>query len=109
MTQYLAPGSVTQPNDALGVRSPASAPRYNLFALIAFISTFMVPILGVVFGHAAIKQIDVTGEPGRGFARAGLILGYVFIGLSLMAVVVYVVAIGAMVAGMGTMGNVSPY
>ena len=108
MTQYLAPGSV-QPNDALGIQSPASAPRYNLFALIAFISTFMVPILGVVFGHAAIKQIDVTGEPGRGFARAGLILGYIFIGLSLMAVVVYVVAIGAMVAGMGTMGNVSPY
>lgn len=109
MTQYLAPGSVLQPNDALGIQSPAPAPRYNLFALIAFISTFMVPVLGVVFGHAAIKQIDVTGEPGRGFARAGLILGYVFIGLTVVAFVIYAVAIAAMAATVGTMGSTSPY
>lgn len=105
MTQYLAPGSALQPNDALGIQSPAPAPRYNLFALISFISTFIVPVLGVVFGHAAIRQIDVTEEPGRGFARAGLILGYVFIGLTVVGLALYFVAIAAIATGISDIGG----
>lgn len=38
-------------------------------------------IAGVILGHIAIKQIDRTGEEGKGFALTGLIAGYVQIGL----------------------------
>ena len=33
-------------------------------------------LLAVVFGHIALSQIKRTGEMGRGFAIAGLVLGY---------------------------------
>ena len=33
-------------------------------------------LLAVVLGHMALSQIKRTGEMGRGFAIAGLVLGY---------------------------------
>jgi Domain of unknown function (DUF4190) len=33
-------------------------------------------ILAIVFGHIARRQVNRTGEGGRGTATAGLILGY---------------------------------
>lgn len=34
-------------------------------------------VLGVIFGHVAISQIDKTGQEGRALAIAGLVVGYV--------------------------------
>ena len=36
-------------------------------------------ILAVVFGHIARRQVNRTGEGGRGMATAGLILGYLIL------------------------------
>jgi hypothetical protein len=33
-------------------------------------------VLAVVFGHVALKQIEQSGQSGRGLALAGLVLGY---------------------------------
>lgn len=38
-------------------------------------------ILGVIFGHIALGQVKQSGEEGRGLALAGVIVGWVFIGL----------------------------
>ena len=38
---------------------------------------------GVITGHIALAQIKKTGEAGRPAALAGLILGYVFVGLGI--------------------------
>lgn len=50
-------------------------PRTNNLALVGFIASFMIPIVGIVLGVMARRQIAVTKEGGRGLARAAVILG----------------------------------
>lgn len=55
-------------------------------------------IPGVIFGHIALKQIRESGgtQTGRGLAMAGLVTGYVSLGIVVAVVIVY--AIIALVA-----------
>ncbi|OBK22565.1 hypothetical protein A5634_07235 [Mycobacterium asiaticum] len=56
------------------------------------------PILGVVFGIIALKQIKQTGQGGHGLALAGLIIGG--IGLAIMAsYLIFAIIYGAAHAG----------
>jgi len=52
-------------------------------------------IPAVVLGHIARRQIRQTGEQGDGMALAGLILGYVGLGLSVIAVILIIVLVAA--------------
>jgi uncharacterized membrane protein len=47
-------------------------------------------IPAVILGHRALRQIRVTGEPGRGLAKAGLVLGWTAIGLFALIVALMV-------------------
>ena len=66
----------------------ADRPPTNVFALaslafgLAWIA-FVGSILAVVFGHVAVAQIQRSGgrEAGRGLAIAGLIVGYIGVGI----------------------------
>ena len=51
-------------------------------------------ILGVVFGHIAKKQIDESNgtQEGRALALAGLIVGWVEIGLLVIIIIIIVAA-----------------
>jgi hypothetical protein len=51
-------------------------------------------ILGVIFGHLARKQIRETGQGGAGLALAGLIIGYAFLALGGLFIVLIAVAFG---------------
>jgi hypothetical protein len=53
-------------------------------------------VLAVIFGHLALKQIEQSGntEGGRGMALAGVILGY--IGLGVVALIFVIAFIGAL-------------
>ena len=44
----------------------------------------VMPILAVVFGHIGLTQIRKTGAPGRGYAIAGLVTGYIGIALAVL-------------------------
>jgi hypothetical protein len=48
-------------------------------------------IIAVIAGHVARSQIRRTGEAGGNLALAGLIVGYVAIGLFLLFILAYVV------------------
>jgi hypothetical protein len=68
--------------------APAYAPqRTNGLAIASFVLSlfFFVcgigSILAVIFGHIARKQIRERGEQGGGLATAGLIIGYIGIGI----------------------------
>jgi len=53
------------------------------------------PIAGVaaiVLGHQARRRIRFTGEQGNGLATAGLVLGYIGVGVVLLAVLLVLVA-----------------
>jgi hypothetical protein len=55
--------------------SPARAGT-NTLAIVAFVLSFFFAIPGIVCGHVALSQLRRTGERGRGFAIAALVLGY---------------------------------
>ena len=46
-------------------------------------------VLAVIFGHLAHRQIDASHGPqvGRGMATAGLVLGYIGVGILLILVI----------------------
>jgi len=69
------------------------APRTNGFAIASFVCSLLcINILGIIFGHVAISQINRTNEGGKGLAIAGLILGY----LSLVGwIIIYASAAGS--------------
>ena len=63
-------------------------------ALIGFILSVsgvvvgITVIPGIVLSHIGMSQIKRTGESGRGFALAGLVVGYCLVGLSVIAVII---------------------
>lgn len=46
-------------------------------------------ILAVVFGHVSLNQINRDGQAGRGFAIAGVALGWVGVGTFVIALIVF--------------------
>jgi hypothetical protein len=70
-------------------------------SLLGYIGVFgFGPILGIIFGHLALREIDRSNGmlQGRGLAQAGLILGYIALGLALLMLVALVIIL---VAGAG--------
>jgi hypothetical protein len=64
---------------------PPAQPGYNVMSILALVFAFVFAPLGIVFGHVARRQISRSGEQGSGLATAGLILGYVFTALAVLA------------------------
>jgi hypothetical protein len=52
-------------------------------------------ILGIICGHIALGQINRRGDHGRGLAIAGLVIGYVFVVLFLLFVLIVVMLTAA--------------
>ena len=91
--------------DPVVEQSPSAAStQTNTLAIVSLVSSIVGMfslglgyIAGVVTGHIALGQIKRSGEQGRGMALAGLIIGYVGIGLSvlLLAGVIALIALAA--------------
>jgi hypothetical protein len=60
---------------------------------VGFFLCFVPSILAVVFGHVSKKQIDESRgtQTGRGLAVAGTVLGWIGVGLALLALVLIVI------------------
>lgn len=65
----------------------------GIAAYVVFFASVILVILAVVFGHLARRQIRASGgvQRGNGLAMAGLILGYIGIGLTIVGVVILAV------------------
>jgi amino acid transporter len=93
-TAYAPPGYPATPG-GYAVAPPAGT---NGFAIASFVLSFFFclygigAILAVVFGHIARSQIRRTGQQGAGLALAGMIIGYVGIGLWVLFVVLAIAA-----------------
>ncbi|MEL5992143.1 DUF4190 domain-containing protein [Microbacterium phosphatis] len=101
----------------------AAAPRNSvlaIWAMILGIASFVplwiawIPVIGwftplfplaaVILGHMALRQVNRDGLGGRGMAITGLVLGYIFIALDIIILLIGL-AIGAFVVGtVGTAG-----
>ncbi len=51
--------------------------RTNTMAIIGFVTSLILPPLGIIFGIIALTQIKKSGEAGRGWAIAGIVVGAV--------------------------------
>lgn len=93
MTIGDAPPPVPPPPPAPPYQYAAAPPgaKTNGFAIAALVCPLVAcgigSILGIIFGHIARGQIKRTGDGGSGLALAGLIIGYVTLGLGILAIV----------------------
>ncbi len=95
--QYGAPGAPPTQNygGAPVYQQPAYAQAVGTNGLA--IASLICGILGtslvaVILGHIALSQIKKTGQEGRGMAIAGLVLGYLALVVSVIAVIFLLVA-----------------
>lgn len=90
-------GAAVQPY-AYGYGQPVyGPPPTNTLAIISLITSFFVPVAGIICGHVSLSQIRRTGEGGRGLAIAGLVISYVYVAF----VVIYILVILVIVLNAG--------
>lgn len=53
-------------------------------SLASLVSCQLIGAVGIYLGYKAREQIRATGEDGEGFAQAGIIVGWVAIGLTVV-------------------------
>ena len=85
---------------------PTTLGQTNTFAFLAIIFAFLVPVLGVVFGHIGLSQIKRSTDGGRGIAITGLIIGYAYCVFLFFFMFLYV---SMFLAFLGTMSSYSSY
>lgn len=94
-SQQYQPYSQPAGNYYVGPMAPATsgyAIASLVCSLLGYIGVFgFGPLLGVIFGHLALREIDRSNGmlQGRGLAQAGLILGYIALGLTLLALLFF--------------------
>lgn len=81
----ITPVSVAPAAVAAAPRATVPVAAVDTRALLAFVFAFVLAPMGVVFGHLALRDIATTGAPGRGYAVAGLIVGYAMIAATFVA------------------------
>lgn len=97
-----APHGQVEPYD--GRPSPTSTAATNSKAIVAICLGFAAPLVGLVFGILALREIKRTGEGGKGFAITGVVLG----ALLLLVVLAYVGVVVAVVVNLvGSGGQMS--
>lgn len=84
---------MSEPVYAPGSTAP-QARGTNVMAILSLVFAFIFPLVGIILGHVAKRQIRRTGEGGSGLATAGLVLGYIFL-IAGIAVAVFAVILAA--------------
>lgn len=73
-----APAAAPYPGPSAGAPYPGPAAnpgRTNPISILAIITGFVAPLIGVISGIVALTQIRRTGEKGRGLAITGISVG----------------------------------
>ena len=66
----------------------SQAPRTNTLAIIGFIFSFFIPIVGLICSILGRKNAAECGGNGHGLATAGLVISILWIALGLFVVIV---------------------
>lgn len=91
---YVQPGYAPMPVAQAYAGGPViarpGAPT-NTTAVLALVFGIGGGLLGIILGHTARAQIRRTGEAGWGLATAGLVFGYIGLGIGVVFGIIYVV------------------
>jgi hypothetical protein len=91
----------TKPTVAPTTQTSGQSNLANL-PMFALIGAFIIPLAGIILGHLSLSYMKKgqLSEENKGMAKAGLILGYVFVGFTFLVGLVFVIAlISASVVG----------
>jgi hypothetical protein len=83
-------------------------PARDGLAIASLVCAFFVPILGIIFGHVSNHNANKAGREKSGLAIAGLILGYIFTGLTALITVIAVAMGASSVGGTATASPARP-
>lgn len=61
----------------------------NTMALVGFVMSFFNCTIGLILSIIGMNQIKKTGEPGKGFALAGIIISSISLVFTIIFVIVY--------------------
>jgi len=89
---YAAPGYPMYPVVAVSIRTSTFAILSLIFSLLVLAGLWFVgPLMGVIFGHIALNEIKKSNGmvEGQGLATAGLVVGYIGLGLSVLCIGFY--------------------
>ena len=89
-----------RPNNTMAVVSLVTGLGSFIAHLIPFVGGLTLAVVAIVTGHIALGQIKRTGEPGRGFAIWGLVIGYVHLGLLALFLIFFFGFFLALVGGL---------
>lgn len=92
---------MTDPTDSAPT---AGEGRTNVWAAISLIGV-LVPILGIVAGHIALRQTRDGRQGGRELAIAGIVIGYVGIVMMVVGTALWLLAALMLVGGLGEFFN----
>ena len=99
-TRFGIEGAPTTGPVYLGAYQPSTATGTDGMAIASFVLSLLgLSLLGVVLGHLALRRTAASGRSGRGFAVAGLVIGYFLITVSLA--LVGFGALGGLASGLG--------
>ena len=73
---------MTTPAPTPAPAQPASTEKWNVLSIVAFVLSLVgFNVIAVVLGFIGLNQVKKTGERGRGFAIAAIIIGFVSIAI----------------------------
>jgi len=69
-------------------------------ALAGIVSCIGFPV-GAVLGHIALKQVRESGEQGEGYAKTGIIVGWIGTGLTVIGCLAYAALLSTIFSSTG--------
>lgn len=94
--------------DTFGQQSQGGASGRAIAALVLGIVSLVAcgcfaGIAALILAYGELKAIDAgqSSPAGRGYAKAGLIMGWISIGLSILGAIIWFFVAGAALLGMG--------
>lgn len=87
---------MTTPAPAPVPGQPAPVEKWNVLSIVAFVLSFFGgSIISIVLGFIGLSQVKKTGERGRGFAIAAIIIGFVALAFFIIWVIVIVAVVAS--------------
>ena len=83
--------------------TPTSAASTNTKAIVALPLALALPLVGLVFGVLALREIGRNGDGGKGLALAAVIIGAVALVLYVIGLVTFAGAVTALMSGVSGM------
>ena len=109
---YGAPAAPPAYGAAPAYTTYPQGPKTNTLAIVSLVSSlvgvFVIPVIGqivgIITGHMSLSQIKQTGEGGRGLGLAGVIIGWVTLGLAILGIILFIAWFGVIFANAREMG-----